>query len=98
MSIKARRNAVLKSSIGLKSIQDSVGSLDKGIRKSISVASEIVKQTRKSNVFKNRLISKDAEIFRKRRENVRRRDREDELEAGGLKVQQKHRVMLLVEV
>ena len=85
MSIKARRNAVLKSSIGLKSIQDSVGSLDKGIRKSISVSSEIVKQTRKSNVFKNRLISKDAEIFRKRRENVRRRDREDELEAGGVK-------------
>ena len=85
MSIKDRRNAVLKSSIGLKSIQDSVGSLGKGIRKSISVASEIVKQTRKSNVFKNRLISKDAEIFRKRRENVRRRDREDELEAGGVK-------------
>ena len=85
MSIKDRRNAVLKSSIGLKSIQDSVGSLGKGIRKSISVAGEIVKQTRKSNVFKNRLISKDAEIFRKRRENIRRRDREDELEAGGVK-------------
>lgn len=85
MSIRDRRNAVLKSSIGLKSIQDSVGSLGKGIRKSISVAGEIVKQTRKSNVFKNRLISKDAEIFRKRRENIRRRDREDELEAGGVK-------------
>ena len=85
MSIKDRRNAVLKSSIGLKSIQDSVGSLGKGIRKSISVAGEIVKQTRKNNVFKNRLIRKDAEIFRKRRENIRRRDREDELEAGGVK-------------
>ena len=85
MSIKDRRNAVLKSSIGLKSIQDSVGSLGKGIRKSISVAGDIVKQTRKSNVFKSRLISKDAEIFRKRRENIRRRDREDELEAGGVK-------------
>lgn len=85
MSIKDRRNAVLKSSIGLKSIQDSVSTVGKGIRKSISVAADIVKQTRKSNVTKSRLISKDAEIFRKRRENIRRRDREDELEAGGVK-------------
>ena len=53
MSIKDRRNAVLKSSIGLKSIQDSVSSVGKGIRKSISVAADIVKQTRKSNVFKS---------------------------------------------
>ena len=85
MSIKDRRNAVLKSSIGLNSIRDSVTSLGKGIRKSISTATEIVTQTRKSNVFKQTLIGKDNEFFRKRRENVRRRDREDELEASGVK-------------
>ena len=85
MSIKDRRNAVLKSSIGLNSIRDSVTSFGKGISQSISKANEIVKQTRKSNVFKRTLIGKDNEYFRKRRENIRRKDREDELEASGVK-------------
>ena len=85
MSIKDRRNAVLKSSISLNSIRDSVTSFGKGISQSISKANEIVKQTRKSNVFKRTLIGKDNEYFRKRRENIRRKDREDELEASGVK-------------
>ena len=85
MSIKDRRNAVLKSSISLNSIRDSVTSFGKGISQSISKANEIVKQTRKTNVFKKTLIGKDNEYFRKRRENIRRKDREDELEASGVK-------------
>ena len=85
MSIKDRRNAVLKSSISLNSIRDSVTSFGKGISQSISKANEIVKQTRKSNVFKRTLIGKDNEFFRKRRENIRRKDREDELEASGVR-------------
>ena len=48
MSIKDRRNAVLKSSISLNSIRDSVTSFGKGISQSISKANEIVKQTRKT--------------------------------------------------
>ena len=85
MSIKDRRNAVLKSSISLNSIRDSVTSFGKGISQSISKANEIVKQTRKSNVFRRTLIGKDNEFFRKRRENIRRKDREDELEASGVR-------------
>ena len=85
MSIKDRRNAVLKSSIGLNSIRDSISSFGKGISQSISTSNDIVKQTRKSNVFKRTLIGKDNEYFRKRRENIRRKDREDELEASGVK-------------
>ena len=85
MSIKDRRNAVLKSSISLNSIRDSVTSFGKGISQSISKANEIVKQTRKTNVFKKTLIGKDNEYFRKRRENIRRKDREDELEASSVK-------------
>ena len=85
MSIKDRRNAVLKSSISLNSIRDSVTSFGKGISQSISKANEIVKQTRKSNVFKRTLIGKDNEFFRKRRENIRRKDREDEIEASGVR-------------
>ena len=50
MSIKDRRNAVLKSSIGLNSIRDSISSFGKGISQSISTSNDIVKQTRKSTV------------------------------------------------
>ena len=85
MSIKARRNSVLKSSLSLNSIRDSVTNFGKGIGQSISTANEIVKSQRKSNVFKRSLIGNDNEYFRKRQENVRRKDREDELESSSVK-------------
>ena len=85
MSIKARRDSVLKSSISLNSIRDSVTNFGKGIGQSISTANEIIKSQRKSNVFKRSLIGNDNEYFRKRQENVRRKDREDELESSSVK-------------
>ena len=85
MSIKARRDSVLKSSLSLNSIRDSVTNFGKGIGQSISTANEIVKSQRKSNVFKRSLIGNDNEYFRKRQENVRRKDREDELESSSVK-------------
>ena len=85
MSIKARRDSVLKSSISLNSIRDSVTNFGKGIGQSISTANEIIKSQRKSNVFKRSLIGIDNEYFRKRQENVRRKDREDELESSSVK-------------
>ena len=45
---------------------------------------EIVKNTKESNLFKRTLISKDNNFFRKRQENVRRKAREDEIEAVSL--------------
>ena len=84
MSIKARRNSLLKSSISINSIRSSVTNFTKGLLKSRETASEIVNKTRGSNVFKQRLISRDNILFRKRRENVRRKEREDELEASGI--------------
>ena len=84
MSIKARRNSLLKSSISINSIRSSVTNFTKGLLKSRETASEIVTKTRGSNVFKQRLISRDNILFRKRRENVRRKEREDELEASGI--------------
>ena len=42
------------------------------------------KKTNENNNFKRRLIGKDNEFFRRRRENVRRKDREDELEASSV--------------
>ena len=85
MSIKARRDSVLKSSLSLNSIRDSVTNFGKGIGQSISTANEIIKSQRKSNVFKRSLIGIDNEYFRKRQENVRRKDREDELESSSVK-------------
>ena len=52
--------------------------------KSNSTASDIVKTTNKNNIFSRKLISKDNEFFSRRREAVRRRQREDELEASSV--------------
>ena len=82
MSIRDRRNSVLKSSISINAIGDSITNFGKGVAKSIKTANEIVKQTNKGNVFKRTLIGKDNSYFRKRQENIRRKDREDEIESS----------------
>ena len=84
MSIRARRNSLLKSSISIGGIRDSVTKFTDGIFKSNKTAGEIVQKTNDNNNFKRKLIGKDNEFFRKRQENVRRKDREDELEASSV--------------
>ena len=80
--IRKRRNSLLKSSISINSIRDSVTKFTKGLISSRDNASEIVKQTNESNKFKRTLIGNDNSYFEKRRENARRRQREDELESS----------------
>ena len=82
--IRARRNSLLKSSISINSIRTSVSKFTKGLVNSRETASQIVNRTRENNIFKQKLISKDNLFFRKRQENVRRKQREDELEASGI--------------
>ena len=82
MSISARRNSLLKSSISIKSIGDTASSFFKGFRLARKNANEIVENTRESNKFKSTLIRQDNIFFRRRQENIRRKDREDELEAS----------------
>ena len=84
MSIQKRRNSLLKSSISIDSIWNSIDKFRQGIVKSNSTASDIVKTTNSNNVFSRKLISKDNEFFSRRREAVRRRQREDELEASSI--------------
>ena len=84
MSIRARRNSLLKSSISINTIRDSAVSFNDGLAKSNTAARDIVQSTNENNIFKRRLIGKDNEFFRRRRENVRRKDREDELEASSV--------------
>ena len=81
------RNSLFKSSLSIKGIRESVSNFGKGLRDAGKNASDIVKQTGESNQFKRTLIGNDNKFFRKRREAVRRRQREDEIEsatAGGV--------------
>ena len=76
------RNSLLKSSSSINNIQKSVINFGAGITKANTSASKIVQITSDANRFKRTLIGRDNEFFRKRREAVLRRQREDELEAS----------------
>ena len=84
MSLQARRNSLFKSSISIKSINDSVQKFSKSLRGARKNADESIKTIRQSNIFKKGLIRNDDLYFRKRQENIRRKDREDELEASSV--------------
>ena len=84
MSESLRRRSLRKSSIGIDSISKSISSLSQGLISLGKQTSELLKETRKSNLLKSNLIRQDAEFFRKRRENVLRKQREDELEATNI--------------
>ena len=81
---RKRRDSLLRSSISINSIRDSVSNFSKGLAESNAVANQIVEKTRQNNLFKSTLIRKENDYFRKRRENVRRKDREDELESASI--------------
>ena len=84
MSLSSRRNSLLKSSISIKSISSTAAKFQKSLSSARSNASDIMKQTRETNIFKRTLIRKDNIFFRRRQENIRRKDREDELEASSV--------------
>ena len=81
---RKRRDSLLRSSISINSIRNSVSNFSKGLAESNVVANQIVEKTRENNLFKSTLIRKESDYFRKRRENVRRKDREDELESASI--------------
>ena len=85
MSIQKQRNSLISSSNSINSIRESVSNFSKGLGRTSLVASEIIDQTRKTNIFTSKLIRKDDQYFNKRRENVRRKQREDELESTSIK-------------
>ena len=82
MSITSRKNSLFKSSISIKSIGNTATSFLKSLTNQRIIAQEITEKTRETNKFKRTLISNDNKFFRKRQENIRRKDREDELEAS----------------
>ncbi len=82
MAEKERRNSLLRSSISINSIKDSATEFSKGLSRTNILARGIIQTTRKSNLATARSTAKDNEYFRKRRENIRRKNREDELESS----------------
>ena len=85
MSIQKQRNSLISSSNSINSIRNSVSNFSKGLGRTSLLASGIIEQTRKTNIFTSKLIRKDDQYFNKRRENVRRKQREDELESTSIK-------------
>ena len=81
MSVEDRRNSLRKSSIGIDSIRKSITKLNEGLTAIGNNSRELLKQTRKTNQLKSKLIRQDGEFFKRRRENALRKQREDELEA-----------------
>lgn len=82
MSIRIRRESLRKSSLGIDAIRKSITNLSEGLASIGKQSRELLKETRKSNILKRKLIRQDAEFFKRRRENALRRQREDELEAS----------------
>ena len=74
--------ALIKSSVSIRKIGESMASFNTSIRSSVSSSQDLARSSGKSVRFKNKLITNDAKYFRKRRESVLRRQREDIIEAS----------------
>ena len=84
MSISNQRNSLRRSSISINIIRDSISGLSKGIRNLRQNANQILLTTQNNNNFKRTLTRKDNDFFNRRRENVLRKEREDELESASV--------------
>ena len=81
MSINSQRAALRRSAINLDRIRRSLRNFGQGIKSAKIQSDEILKQTRERNRFKSSLINRDDKFFRLRQENIKRKNREDALEA-----------------
>ena len=89
MTVSAQRSALRKSAINLDRITRSLTRFTKGISSARIQADQILKQTRERNDFKSGLINQDEKYFRTRQENIKRKNREDALEATSITGQTK---------
>ena len=79
---QAVRNSLLRSSSSIKNIARSVTAFTSGFSTAQKSAEGMSESIEEDNKFKKSLLVTDASYFRKRQENIRRKDREDELEAS----------------
>ena len=76
------RNSLLRSSSSIKNIARSVTAFTSGFSAAQKSADGMSESIEEDNKFKKSLLVTDSSYFRKRQENIRRKDREDELEAS----------------
>ena len=76
------QQSLLKNSSSIQTIQGSLNSFGKSLRMANSTSSSIIKSLYKGNRDKKSAIAKQRELFQIRRDSVRKRDREDIIEAG----------------
>ena len=74
--------ALIKSSGSIRKIGESMAAFSGAIRSSLSSSTQLAKSSDQNVRFKGKLISDDAKYFRRRREAVLRRQREDVIEAS----------------
>ena len=79
---QAVRNSLLRSSTSIKNIARSVTAFTSGFSTAQKSAEGMSESIEEDNKFKKSLLVTDSSYFRKRQENIRRKDREDELEAS----------------
>ena len=79
---QAVRNSLLRSSSSIKNISRSVTAFTSGFSTAQKSAEGMSESIEEDNKFKKSLLVTDSSYFRKRQENIRRKDREDELEAS----------------
>ena len=84
MSLQSRRNSLFKSSISIRSIGDALQSFSDGLVSARKNSDETIKTIRQRNIFKKNSIRNDNTYFRQRQENIKRKAREDELEASSV--------------
>ena len=74
----------MKSTINLNSINSSLSGLSESVKNANERSEKISDNIRDTNLAKKRSISMSAEFFAKRRDNQRRKEKEDLLEAGSV--------------
>ena len=76
------RRPALQSNLNIKNIGKSITSLTKGVQSSQKIAESINQQQKKRGNFLRSLTRSDSSFFSKRQENIKRKNREDEIEAS----------------
>ena len=78
------RKPALQSNLNIKNIGRSITSLTKGIQSSQKTVVSIQEQQKKRGNFLRSLTRSDSSFFTKRQENIKRKNREDEIEASDI--------------
>ena len=83
-STQVVKGLLFRSTLNLKAISESSKSFSLGMQRATQLTRNITAGLNKSNLLKKKLISNDATFFKKRRENVRRKENESIIEASAI--------------